>query len=91
MTEQQILDKTIEYLNKHSNCFKNWRFDYYMSQESIFCTHYAVEMSCGIKDALLEDYLNPKYNDVMISVKSEFRIAYNIIKDLAQNGPNALR
>jgi|GEM_PF-5706715 hypothetical protein len=27
MTEQQILDKTIDYLNKYSNCFKDWEND----------------------------------------------------------------
>ena len=92
MTEQQILDKTIEYLNKYSNCFKNWHFDFYHGEKNIWCTYYAVLMSCSIKDALIQDFLRPSdsaYNSAYnckILYSSEFRIAYNIIKDLSQHG-----
>jgi hypothetical protein len=107
LTEQQILDKTIEYLNKYSNCFKNWRsliedHPLYGPQTYIDCeihteTNEITKMDCNFKYLLKEEvvleystYNGRKLDDYFV-MNSEFRIAYNIIKDLAQHGTNALR
>jgi len=93
MTEQQILDKTIEYLNKYSNCFKNWRAEgsnifaflkIDKQSNDIYQTEYEISLEYSLKNTLLDSMV---YNDDNIYdgevISSEFRIAYNIIKDLA--------
>jgi hypothetical protein len=87
MTEQQILDKTIEYLNKYSNNFKKWQ----NNGKELFARHADVGVFSSIAGALLKiDFLNTENSKLIISFMSEFRIDYNIIKDLAQHGTNAL-
>lgn len=111
MTEQKILDKTIEYLNKYSNCFKNWELEIidnrpisikatiewnagerYDSDEPRMCEqdiHENFPYLVGEHWLSSRDYHWEKFNQDIVFY-SEFRIAYNIIKDLAQPGTNSL-
>ena len=97
LTEQQILDKTIEYLDHNSLCFSKWRYCRGYDNE---CNHiiaitwdedkYAetTDDLSGNNDSSIGNY-DTKYNcDYKRIMHSEFNIAYNIIKDLAQHGTN---
>lgn len=84
LTEQQILDKTIEYLNKYDAVFTDWKVNKIGA------------IKCFAPNGLAF-YLNSNYQPIIANpgeiarvMASEFRIAYNIIKDLAQHEPNAL-
>lgn len=85
--EQQILNKTIEYLNKYSNNFKKWR--------GVITRENGMQISA---EALCEDGVyrgidsdNPltdfRYDGepgyIFNNFNNEFRIAYNIIKDFS--------
>lgn len=92
MTEQQILDKTIKYLNKYSNCFKNFLVD---NGILIAYTLYSNDKYGFNLDGLINEFdpisgAEEYYCRYTLILVSEFRIAYNIIKDLAQNSTHAL-
>ncbi len=92
MSEQQILDKTIEYLNKYSNCFKSWEINNEIIKDSVmvYCNfvneRYVTYMPFLLADIpLLKEDINIHGTHVLKHINSEFRIVYNIIKDLAQH------
>ncbi len=93
MTEQEILNKTIDYLNKHSICFKNWELDYEIIKDHvmIYCNfvneRHVTYIPIALADiSLLKEDINMHGTHILKHINSEFRIAYNIIKDLAQHG-----
>ncbi len=91
MTEQQILDKTIEYLNKYSSFFHGWSY-LESFDEIVVCDNNCQKRYClpDIKECLnggLDiNASEGNYSRIRLVIYSEFRIAYNIIKDLAQHG-----
>lgn len=109
LTEQQILDKTIEYLNKYSNCFKNWKIQ--RSENKCLLIIATIEWDAGerydsdepkmcdrdIRECFPylahKNYLNSEnYHwekfEQDIVFYSEFRIAYNIIKEIFSTPPH---
>lgn len=88
LTEQQILDKTIEYLNKYSSFFQGWR--YFKNLDEIFAYDNNEEKAYGIleiKNALTGGIditaFKDHYSRFQLVMYSEFFIAYNIIKDFS--------
>lgn len=93
MTEQQILDKTIEYLDHNSLCFSDWRYCYCGKCNHIVAITWGEDKYAeNIKNLIAydpdgypgtDDEVSCDYRRIM---HSEFNIAYSIIKDLAQHG-----
>ncbi len=92
MTEQQILDKTIEYLNKYSRCFREWQLIdsrvHAFTTDSLKNRNFSINLLINSEKTMHFDIDAMYYSESVFS--SEFHIAYNIIKDLAQHEPNAL-